>query len=171
MKKRMMALAALVLLALGVLAGCGKSKSEESSFAAELYAAKNPYIENTSADNDLARRVGLGDYGKFTLDVQDDTHPYTLMIRYMYLDADTDEAAMDGNMVSAAAVLLALIEDCEQVSWSYPGADGVVHSGVTTEYINETYDTDLKAAGDDEAAFSALCDRFFPDTAVGATEK
>ena len=88
MKRRFLALAALFVLALGGLVGCsnGGKSSEESSFASTLYAAKNPYLENTSANNDLVSLIGLKSLGKYTLAVQDDARPYTLQIRFMYLD-------------------------------------------------------------------------------------
>lgn len=171
MKRKMLAIVALFVLALGGLAGCGGGgrSTEEESFASELYAAKNPYIENTSANNDLVSLVGVKSLGKYTLAVQDDAHPYTLQIRFMYLDDRADLTTMDATMVSSAAVLLALIDDCEQVSWSYPGESGLVEGAVGVDYINETYGVDVKAAGQDEAAFTALCDQFFPDKAVAAT--
>ena len=172
MRKRILALMALLLTALFCFSGCSKADTkEENTFVSSLYEAKNPYIENTSADNDLVRLTGLGGNGKFTIEVQDASHPYTLMIRYMYLDNDVNLESMDSTMVSAAAVLLALIGDCEQVSWSYPGAGGLVTGGVTTEYINTTYDTDVKAAGEDEAAFTALCGIFYPDKTATTTEE
>lgn len=167
MKRRLFALAALLLLMLVCFTGCGgHKKSDVSSFASTLYAAKNPYIENTSANNDLVRMLGVGGYGKYNLSVIDDNHPYTLQIRFMYLDSDTDLASMDGTMVNTAALLLALIDDCEQVGWSYPGEDGLVEGAVGVDYINETLGTDVKAAGQDEATFTALCDRLFPDQAA-----
>lgn len=167
MKKRLLAIAVLLVTTLFCLAGCGGGpKEDQATFAGKLYAAKNPYIENTSANNDLASLVGLGGYGKYTLAVLDDAHPYTLQIRFMYLHSEADLAAMDGNMVNSAALLLALIDDCEQVSWSYPGTDSLIEGAVGVDYINETLGTDVKAAGKDEATFTALCDRLFPDQAA-----
>ena len=132
MKRRFLALAALFVLALGGLVGCsnGGKSSEESSFASTLYAAKNPYLENTSANNDLVSLIGLKSLGKYTLAVQDDAHPYTLKIRFMYLDNRADLSTMDATMVGSAALLLALIDDCEQVSWSYPGESELVEGSV-----------------------------------------
>ena len=170
MKRRFLALAALFVLALGGLVGCsnGGKSSEESSFASSLYAAKNPYLENTSANNDLVSLIGLKSLGKYTLAVQDDAHPYTLQIRFMYLDNRADLSTMDATMVGSAALLLALIDDCEQVIWSYPGESELVEGSVGVDYINETYATDVKAAGQDEEAFNALCEQFFPDKTAPA---
>lgn len=171
MMKKILVMMLLLTLTLTCVTGCGNGgdREETQSFASKIYAAKNPYIENTTADNELVKLVGAGKFGKYTLDVQDESEPYTLNIRFMYLNSDVDLATMDSTMVCAAAVLLAAIEDCGQVAWSYPGDDGsVISGGVTTEYINETYGTDVKAAGDDEDAFQALCDQFFPDKAVVA---
>ena len=170
MIKRLLTLAVLVMVAMFCVTGCGNDKksAEQTTFASSLYAAKNPYIENTSANNDLARLVGVNSYGKYTLSVQDDEHPYTLQIRFMYLHGDTDLTTMDQNMVNIATLLLALIDDCEQVSWNYPGDSGLVEGAVGVDYIKETLGTDVKAAGQDEASFTALCDRLYPDKAASA---
>lgn len=167
MIKRILTLAVLVMMAMFCFSGCGNDKKseEQSTFASNLYAAKNPYIENTSANNNLVRLIGVSSYGKYTLSVQDDEHPYTLQIRFMYLHSDTDLTAMDQNMVNVATLLLALIDDCEQVSWSYSGEAGLVEGAIGVDYINEVLGTDVKAAGQDEATFTALCDRLYPDNA------
>ena len=74
MIKRILTLAVLVMMALFCFSGCGNEKKseEQSTFASSLYAAKNPYIENTSANNTLVRLIGVSSYGKYTLSVQDD---------------------------------------------------------------------------------------------------
>lgn len=173
MMKKILVMMLLLTLTLTCVTGCGNGGSaDEASFASKIYAAKNPYIENTTADNELIKLLGLNKYGKYTLDVQDGAEPYTLNIRFMYLNSDVDLATMDSTMVCSAALLLSMIGDCGQVAWSYPGEDGAaVGGGVTTEYINETYGTDVKAAADDEAAFEELCNKFFPDKAAAESSE
>lgn len=172
MMKKILAMLLLMTLALAGVTGCGNDTSAEApSFVEKVYAAKNPYIENTTADNELIKLLGLSKYGKYTLDVQDGSEPYTLNIRFMYLNSDVDVSTMDGTMVSAAAVLLAMIGDCGQVAWSYPGTDGAaIGGGVTPDYLNEIYGVDVKAAGDDQEAFQALCQTFYPDKTAAASD-
>lgn len=172
MNRRIIAMITLFATMLFCLTGCGGNgaSAEESSFAAELYAAKNPYIENTSANNDLVGLLGLGAYGKYMLSVEDDAHPYRLKISFMYIDKSIDQAALDAVMLSSAIVLLALIDDCEEVDWSYAGSEGLVTGYVGIDYANEIAGTDVKEAGKDEAAFAALCDARFPDKAAASGE-
>lgn len=172
MNKRIIALVALFATMLFSVVGCaGKGAgSEESTFAANLYAAKNPYIENTSANNDLVGLLGVGNYGKYTLSVNDDAHPYTLKISFMYLDNSVDQSTMDAKMLNVAIALLALIDDCEQVDWSYPGSEGLVTGAVGVDYAKEVAGTDVKKAGKDEATFSSLCNKLFPDKALAAED-
>lgn len=173
MRTRTLAVLVMGLMLLFGLAGCGGGHDKierDNSFAGSLYAAKNPYIENTSANNDIVRLLGINSIGKYTLNVIDDDHPFTLEVRFMYLHGDTDESTIDQIMTNNGALLIALIGDCEQVNWSYSGSNGLVEGTIGEDYANEMLGTDLKEAGKDEAKFTALCERLFPDKANQATE-
>lgn len=173
MKARILAVLMMGMMLLFGLVGCGggNDKVERTgTFAGNLYAAKNPYIENTSANNDLVRRLGINSIGKYTLNVIDDDHPYTLEIRFMYLRGDVDQTTLEQRMSSNAVALMALIDDCEQVNWIYSGDNGLVEGSIGVDYANEMLGTDIKKAGKDEAQFTALCDRLFPEKTEGAQE-
>ena len=71
-------------------------------------------------------------------------------------------------MTYNGVVLMSLIGDCEQVNWTYSGADGLVQGTIGVDYANEMLGTDIKKAGKDEASFIALCERLFPDKASGS---
>ncbi len=167
MRRRTLAMLMIGILMVLGFAGCGgghdKVDRGEDSYAMSLYNAKNPYIENTSANNDLVRLLGVNSIGKYTLNVIDDDHPFTLEIRFMYLHGDVDQASLQQRMTNIGVALMSLIRDCEQVNWSYPSDAGLVEGTIGVDYANEILATDLKAAGKDEAKFAALCERLFPD--------
>lgn len=173
MKTRALAVLMMGMMMLFGLVGCGggQDKVERTdTFAGNLYAAKNPYIENTSANNDLVRRLGINALGKYTLNVIDDDHPFTLEVRFMYLNSDVDQTTLEQQMTNNGVALMALIGDCEQVNWTYSGANGLVEGTIGLDYANEMLGTDIKKAGKDEASFIALCDRLFPEKADGVGE-
>lgn len=173
MKTRIFAVLVLGLTMLFGLVGCGGHDKVErtDSFASNLYAAKNPYIENTSANNDLVRRLGINSIGKYTLNVINSDHPFTLEVRFMYLNSNVDQSTLEERMTYNGVVLMSLIGDCEQVNWTYSGADGLVQGTIGVDYANEMLGTDIKKAGKDEASFIALCERLFPDKASGSGDE
>ena len=167
MKKKVVAFVVLFLLVFAgmIFYGNNGKSSDNNTFAGSLYAAKNPYLENTNANKSLIQLIGLSSYGKYTISIDDNSHPYTLKIRFMYLHSGTDLSTMDENMVNTATLLLALIADCEQVSWTYPEGSSVTSGSVGVDYINERFGIDVKAAGKDEDTFTALCNQLFPNKA------
>lgn len=172
MKAKLVAVLMMGMMLFG-LVGCGggHDKVERAdTFAGNLYAAKNPYIENTSANNDLVRRLGINSIGKYTLNVIDDDRPFTLEVRFMYLHSDVDQSTLEQRMTYNGVLLMALIGDCEQVNWTYSGDNGLVEGTIGVDYANEMLGTDIKKAGKDEAQFAALCDRLFPEDAEGTGE-
>lgn len=174
MLKRVGALIMVSVMALLCLSGCGggNKAAERESFANQLYAAKNPYIENSAACNELVQLTGAKSLGKYNLDIQDKRHPYTLSIRYMYIGNDVDTTTIETQLNYMSILTLALIDDCEQVNWSYPSDNGLQEGWIGTDYANELAGMDVKEAGKDQASFTALCDLLFPDKAVAqeATE-
>lgn len=166
MKKAMIIIAAIMMLFLAV--GCSSLHKMEQpkSFAESLYAAKNPYVGNNSADADIVSLLRLGNFGKYTLTVENDEHPYTLAIRYMYVNSSVNPEEFQGTMTYSSILILSLIENCEQVTWSYPSPEGQQTGAVGLDYANELMGLDVKKAAKDEVAFTELCNKLFPDRAA-----
>lgn len=172
MLKRVGAMVLVAVMALMCLAGCGggNKAAERDSFASQLYAAKNPYISNSSANNELVQLTGAKSLGKYNLDIQDKKHPYTLSIRYMYLGNDVDATSVETQLLYTSIIVLSLIDDCEQVNWSFPSDDGLKEGWVGIDYANEVAGMDIKKAAKDQESFTTLCDTLFPNEAVAQTE-
>lgn len=158
MRKWTALLLILLLVTAVPLSGCGKDKRSTATYAETLYAARNPYINNNAADADIADSLRLSRYGKYTLSVDSKKHPYTLTISYMYTRDDFDAATFDQDMPHRAAVLLALIKDCEQVDWSYPNGSSKVNGSLSIDAANQMTVTDVKATWKSQEDFTALLD-------------
>lgn len=169
MIRKLVAFIALFAVMTVAFVGCGSQKADEETTAADnLYAIKNPYLENTKANNDLIKNLKVHSYGKYTLDVQDERHPYTLSIRFMYLNSGVDEAALTAYMNNVSIALLALIDDCEQINWSFPGAEGLEAGYIGTEYAGDLCGMDVKKAGKDAESFEKLYTKLFPEQQADA---
>lgn len=167
MKKRMLILSMMCVVLLIAAVGCGSNENKEvqESFATKVYAVKNPYIENTEADHTLVRALEVNNLGKYTMEVQAKEAPNSLDIRFMYLYDDVELEKVQQQMTNTGIALMALIDECELVEWSYPTDEGLVEGAIGIDYAKEVMGTDIKKAGKDEASFVALCDRLFPEKA------
>ena len=99
------------------------SQEEEwvSAAVQDLYALKNPYIGDAPADQRLLEALGVGKLGAYTMELQTEKEPYVLAIRFAEKPENPD--ALDGKMCEYGNLLLALIENCGEVQWSYPGEE------------------------------------------------
>ena len=117
--------------------------------AKELYAARNPYIGDISADQAIANILGIGEkLGSYTskLDTEEkDGYEYPYGWGLIF-DRTWKEAEIDANnekMKNYAYALIALIDNCGEISWTYTGEDGESHTQSVTladwakEYPND----------------------------------
>ncbi len=117
--------------------------------AKALYAARNPYIGNISADQEIANILGIGEkLGSYTskLDTEEKEgyeYPYGWELLF---DRTWKEAEIEANnekMKHYGYALLALIDNCGEISWTYTGEDGKTHTQSVTladwekEYPND----------------------------------
>ncbi len=117
--------------------------------AKELYAARNPYIGDISADQEIANILGIGEkLGSYTskLDTEEKEgyeYPYGWELLF---DRTWKEAEIEENnekMKHYGYALLALIDNCGEISWTYTGEDGKTHTQSVTladwekEYPND----------------------------------
>lgn len=116
--------------------------TEVSELAGQLYAAKNPYIGNASADGRLLRLLETQNQtGGFTSELETSEEPYVLRLNFNDEVADRD--IFDPEMCRKASVLLALIDNAGEIQWSYPyNQEGTV-SRITVYWSGQ----DLKALG------------------------
>ncbi len=93
--------------------------SGTSDLASQLYAVKNAYIGNPSANGKLLRTLGIGEQlGNFTLELETSERPYVLRMNFDHEVYDRDD--FDNGMIRYATLLLALIGNADEIQWSYP---------------------------------------------------
>lgn len=99
--------------------------------AKELYAARNPYIGDISADLRLANLLGIGEaIGSYTnkLNTQESEgfeYPYSWELIFDRPWTDGYDKIYNQKMKAYAYVLLALIDNCGEIKWTYQTEDGI----------------------------------------------
>lgn len=107
----------------------------------DLYAVKTPYVGDIVALNEVARELTLtAELGDYRNSLHTSSHPYRWTLE---IADDTGGASvsrlyyMDKTMLRLAAQMLALVENLEEVGWSYTGLDGEFHSeSITLDEVN-----------------------------------
>jgi len=90
-----------------------------TDYAKQLYELRNPYIGDAPADGALLKELGIQEkFGDYTLELETSKTPYIL--RIMFTDLVTDRDAFDVKMTGCATILLALIDNADEIQWSYP---------------------------------------------------
>lgn len=88
-----------------------------SKLANDLYAAKNPYVGDMSANGKLAMILGIAaNLGNFDNELQTLQTPYDWTLNFYNV---TDPEMFEAQMKGYACVLIALIDNLDEVSWTY----------------------------------------------------
>lgn len=117
--------------------------------AKELFSARNPYIGDISADQKIANLLGVGEkLGSYTnkLDTEEKEgweYPYSweLIFDEPWKDGETEKRSE--KMKNYAYALIALIDNCGEISWTYTTEDGKTYTESVTvadwkaEYPND----------------------------------
>ena len=89
-----------------------------SRLANDLYAARNPYVGNMSANGKLAGLLGIGkELGSFKNELQTTKEPYGWTMKFE--DSTSNSAVMEEKMRAYSCVLIALTGNLGQVDWTY----------------------------------------------------
>lgn len=117
--------------------------------AKELFAARNPYIGDISADQKIANLLGVGEkLGSYTnkLDTEEKEgweYPYGWELIFDEPWKDGEAERRSEKMKNYAYALIALIDNCGEISWTYTTEDGKMHTESVTladwkaEYPND----------------------------------
>lgn len=104
--------------------------------AKELFAARNPYIGDISADQKIANLLGVGEkLGSYTnkLDTEEKEgweYPYSWEL--IFDEPWKDAERRSEKMKNYAYALIALIDNCGEISWTYTTEDGKTHTESVT---------------------------------------
>lgn len=117
--------------------------------AKELFAARNPYIGDISADQKIANLLEVGEkLGSYTnkLDTEEKEgweYPYSWELIFDEPWKDAEAERRSEKMKNYAYALIALIDNCGEISWTYTTEDGKTHTESVTladwkaEYPND----------------------------------
>lgn len=112
-----------------------------SDTATDLYALKNPYVGDASADGALLNKLselGFLPASSFTYELMTDEEPYILNILFTSVPEDRDDAMLQ--LSDAGNLLLVLIDNLSEVRFTYPGEDD---SSITLYWNLEAADASL----------------------------
>lgn len=104
--------------------------------AKELFAARNPYIGDISADQKIANLLGVGEkLGSYTnkLDTEEkEGYEYPYGWELIFDEPWKDAERRSEKMKNYAYALIALIDNCGEISWTYTTEDGKMHTESVT---------------------------------------
>lgn len=128
-----------------------------SRTAAQLYAAKNPYVGNMPANGEIAGLLGVSDqFGNYKNELQTATEPYGWAL---YLSApvtvDEETAARD-IMTADSYVMLAAIDNLGYVTWKYATVSGARSFTVTAKEASAFAGRDIKSCAGTVSDLQAL---------------
>lgn len=144
-------------------AGCSgnsaasSSATQVDSYAQSLWDSRVSSIGNNSAVSSLLSQLGVESrLGTFTMALQTDTEPYTLTLRFDQAPENT--AAFPDQFHYYANLLLALIDNCGQVSCTYPAAGNApdVSLSWTPQNAKKALKLDVKDCGQSAAGIRTL---------------
>ena len=128
---------------------------------AALFAAKNPYVGNMSANNQLAQIIGISSqFGSYHNELQTTTAPYgwTIVLEEPLMAECRDRLSPPYRqmMQDDSYILLALVENLDAVTWQYCDADGAQTYTVTARDASKALGQDIKSFGSSPSALQKL---------------
>ena len=114
--------------------------------AARLYAAKNPYVGDMPANQNIANIIGIrGRYGAYTNELQASEEPYGWTI---ILERPVDPAQEEKyrkKMASDTCLMIASIDNLGSVTWKYDNGSGQQEYTITRKDASEIAGEDIKS--------------------------
>lgn len=141
-----------------------RSGNVVSLHAAEIYENRHSYIGDMPKNSALANAIGIGvDLGEFTNELQTAEEPYRWTIHFSAILETSNEAIFNEKMRGYAYMLLATVENADEISWTYmlKTEDGIKTEGVTlgTMEANRLLGEDIKSFADSEEKIEELLAR------------
>lgn len=97
-----------------------KSGEVVSMLAADIFAKKHSYVGDASKNGALTYAMGIGEeLGSFTNELQTKKEPYGWTLQFQNLLEASNETIFNEKMRGYAYVLLATVDNVDEISWSY----------------------------------------------------
>jgi hypothetical protein len=123
---------------------------EVSSYAQQLFLNKNIYVGDASANQKILNLLNITEeFGNYSVELKTDQKPYWIKLNFEDYVSDRDQ--FDAQMIDKAYLILALINNVEEVQCSYPYIDNAQEVLITL-YITQKQATD--ALGKDIKSFA-----------------
>lgn len=114
--------------------------------AQNLYKNKNPYIGGMPGNATLAGILKIyPNLGSFTNQLQTTKEPYGWTLRFEQEVLPSNQMKFDSMMESYAAALLALINNCGEITWTYQSGNESVSKTYTLQDANKRLEQDVKS--------------------------
>ena len=132
-----------------------------SSGTMDLYAAKTPYVGDISALNRVANALNIQSRcGSYLNSLQTAQEPYGWTLEFSDVYTEKQAAWLDETMEhDLAPLMLALVDNLGEVSWTYRTQDGALQTRtVTLPQISEALPRPVKDYAASPAQLQQLCD-------------
>lgn len=122
------------------------------------YNAKNPDVNDIEADMKLLELLDVAkNCGEFTVEVSSKEKPYRLTLCFTAAHDASRETWFENTMVGYSCVLLALIDNVDEIAWSHPdGGDGDTGGYFTREDAEKFLGVGISRYGSSEKAVQLL---------------
>lgn len=105
--------------------------------AAELSRLKTPYCGDPTALGDIARALRIQEtLGSFTISMDTAKPPYRWTLRFERTPGG-DPEVFRAEMERCAAVMLALVENLDEVAWEWPEGAGLLYRDTAGRHLRE----------------------------------
>lgn len=123
-----------------------------------LYETKTPYMGDAPALERVAEALGVRrKLGNYTNSLHTSSRPYDWTLEFSAPMMEGRSYRTDSRMETRAVIMLALVENLDQVTWTYTDAAGVFHSQtVTAEDAVRLLREQFSAFTDEEATSYGL---------------
>lgn len=116
-----------------------------SRTAAQVFAVKNPYVGDMTANGEVASALGISDqFGSYRNELQTSTEPYGWALLFDTPIAANEEHAAREIMAANSYVMLAVIDNLGYVTWEYKTENSDRTYTVTAEDASEYAGRDIK---------------------------
>lgn len=112
----------------------------------QLFQAKNPYIGDMQANNRLASVLNVKKYlGDYKVSLQTKEEPYGWTFEFIEKVDQYNQKEFNETMLNYAYVLIALTDNLNQVTWTYPSKEGLEKQYVNAEQASKALGKEIKS--------------------------
>ena len=123
-----------------------KEGSDISLFASSVYQTFHPYVGDFSLNMGTANALNLSNYlGAFESELQTETRPYEWKLLLKEDITEKRKDLMEADMEAFACVLLAAIENLDEVTYEYTVNKTPTSKTITTEDATALFGQDIKS--------------------------